>query len=127
MLQILALLILTGVAIDVSRRVYAQRTIFTEFRQHASIAWLVWLFPLPFLLPLFAKSFFALFLFRIPLGVLFFVPALLSARRNQDCFERSGDGRVKPALAAAHTVSLAAIMGIMGVLVFTFYLWVFAR
>jgi len=127
MLQILAFLVLTGVAIDVSRRVYGLRAIFVEFGQHTSIAWLVWLFPLPFFLPLFAKSFFAFFLFRIPLGVLFFVPALFSARRNQDCFERSGDGRVKPALAAARTASLAAIMGIMGVLVFCLYLWIVVR
>src|SRR6266566_6543530 len=110
MLQILALLILIGVAIDVSRRVYAHRTVFAECRQRTSIAWLVWLFPLPFFLPLIAKSLFAFFLFRIPLGVLFFVPALISARRNEHCFERSGDGRVKSVLAVAHTVSLTAIM-----------------
>ena len=125
MLQILALLILTGVAIDVSRRVYAHRAVFAELRQDTAVAWLVWLFPLPFFLPLFAKSFFAFYLFRIPLGVLFFVPGLILARRNQDRFERSGDGRVKPALAAVHTASCAGIMGIMGVLVLTFYLWVF--
>ncbi len=127
MLQIIAFLILTGVAVDVSRRVYRLRAIFSEFGQHTSVAWLVWLFPMPFFLPVFAKSFFAFFLFRIPLGILFFIPALISARRNQDCFERSGDGRVKPALAAVHTVSLAAIMGIMGVLAFCMYLWVVVR
>ncbi|MDB6030270.1 MAG: hypothetical protein JWM16_608 [Verrucomicrobiales bacterium] len=127
MLQILALLILISVAVDVSRRVYAHRAVFAEFGQRTSIAWFVWLFPIPFFLPLFAKSFFAFFLFRIPLGILFFIPALLSARRNQDGFERSGDERVKPALATAHTVSLAAITGIMGVLALTIYSWVFVR
>ena len=104
MLQILALLVLTCVAFDVSRRVYSHRAVFNEFRQHTSIAWLVWLFPLPFFLPLFDKSFSVFFLFRMPLGVLFFVPALLSARRSQECLERSGDGRVKPALEVVHTV-----------------------
>jgi len=63
------------------------------------------------------------FLFRIPLGALFFVPGLISARRNQDSFERSGDGRVKSALAAVHTASCAAYIGIIGVLVMTFLSW----
>jgi len=127
MLQILALLILAGVAVDVSRKVYANRTVFAELQQSTAIAWLVWLFPVAFFHPLFAKSFFAFYLFRLPVGVLFFVPGLIAARRNQDRFERSGDGRVKPALAAVHTASCAAMMGIMGVLVLTFYLWVFRR
>ena len=127
MLQIIALLILTGVAVDISRRVYSHRAVFAELHQTTAIAWLVWLYPLPFFLPLFAKSFFAFFLFRIPIGALFFVPGLISARANQKCFEKSGDGRVKPALAAVYTASCAGIMGIMGVLVLAFYLWLFVR
>ena len=96
-----------------------------QFAQPTSIAWLVWLYPLPFLLPLFAKSFFAFFLFRVPLGILFFVPALISARATQKCFEVSGEGRVKPALAAVEMAMLAGIMGIMGVLILTFLVWIF--
>jgi hypothetical protein len=100
MLQILALIILTSVAADISRRVHLSRAVFAQLSQPTSIARLVWLYPLPFLLPLFATSFFAFVLFQVPLGVLFFVPALMSARATRKCLELSGDGRVKPALAA---------------------------
>src|SRR5258707_15642857 len=98
MLQILALIILACVAADISRRVHLNRAVFEQLGQPTSIAWLVWLYPLPFFLPLFAKSFFAFVLYRIPLGILFFVPALLSASANRKCFEVSGDGRGRPAL-----------------------------
>src|SRR5262245_7478162 len=125
MLQILALIVLICVAADISRRVHLNRDVFTQFGQPTSLVWMVWLFPLPFLLPLFAKSFFAFVLFRFPLGVLFFVPALISARATRKCFEVSGDGRVKPALAAVEMTTSAGIMGIMGVLIITFLTWVF--
>lgn len=125
MLQIIALLILACVAVDISRRVHISRAVFAQFSQPTSIAWQVWLYPLPFFLPLFAKSFFAFVLFRVPLGVLFFVPALLSANATGKCFELSGDGRVKPALAAVHMTTCAGIMGIMGVLALTFLCWIF--
>jgi hypothetical protein len=124
-LQILALIILTCVAADISRRVHLSRAVFAQLSQPTSIAWLVWLYPLPFFLPLLAKSFFAFMLYRIPLGVLFFIPALMSARATRKCFERSGDGRVKPALAAVDMTVCAGIMGIMGVLVLTFLVWTF--
>ena len=127
MLQILALLILIAVAVDVSRKVYSHRAVFAELHQSTVVAWFVWLFPVPFLLPLFTKSFFVFYFFRLPFGILFFVPALIVARRNQDCFERSGHGRVKPARVAVSTASCAAIMGIAGVLALSFYLWMFVR
>jgi hypothetical protein len=125
MLQILTFIILTCIAADISRRVYLSRAIFAQLSQPTSIAWLVWLYPLPFFLPLFAKSFFAFVLFRIPLGVLFFVPALMSARATRKCFELSGDGRVKPALAAVDMTTCAGIMGIMAVFILTFLVWLF--
>lgn len=125
MLQILALIVLACVATDISRRVHLNRAVFTQLGQTTSIAWLVWLYPLPFFLPLFAKSFFAFTLYRIPLGILFFVPALMSARATRKCFELSGDGRVKPALAAVGMTECAGIMGIMGVLILTFLVWIF--
>ena len=125
MLQIAALIILACVAVDISRRVHLSRAVFTEFSQPTSIAWQVWLYPLPFLLPLFAKSFFAFMLYRIPLGTLFFIPALMSARATRKCFELSGDGRVKPALAAIEMTTTAGIMGIAGVLILTILVWIF--
>lgn len=126
MLQIIALIILACVAADISRRVHLNRAVFEQLGQPTSLAWLVWLYPLPFFLPLFAKSFFAFVLFRIPLGVLFFVPALLSAGATRKCFEVSGDGRVKPALSAVDLTVPGGIMGIMGVLILTFLVWMFA-
>jgi hypothetical protein len=125
MLQILVLIILASVAVDISRRVHLNRAVFTQLGQPTSIAWLVWLYPLPFFLPLFASPFFGFVLFRVPLGVLFFVPALLSARATRKCFELSGDVRVKPALAAVDMTTCAGIMGIMGVLVLTSLVWLF--
>ena len=115
MLQLAALIILACVAVDISRRVHLSRAVFTQLSQPTSIAWQVWLYPLPFLLPLFAKSFFAFILYRIPLGTLFFIPALMSARAT----------RVKPALAAIEMTTTAGIMGIAGVLILTTLAWVF--
>jgi hypothetical protein len=125
MIQILALIILASVCVDISRRVHLNRAVFMQMGQPTSIAWLVWFYPLPFFLPLFAKSFFAFMLYRVPLGVLFFIPALMSARATRKCFEMSGDGRVKPALAAVDMATCAGIMGIMGVLILTFLVWLF--
>ena len=125
MLQILTLIILVCVTFDISRRVYLSRAIFAQLCQPTTLAWLVWLYPLPFFLPLFAKSLFGFALFRVPLGVLFFIPALMSARATRKCFELSGDGRVKPALAAVDMATCAGIMGIMAVLMLTFLLWIF--
>jgi hypothetical protein len=125
MLQILTLIILVCVAADISRRVHLSRAVFAQLSQPTTIAWLVWLYPLPFFLPLFAKSFFAFVLFRVPLGALFFVPALMSARATRKCFELSGDGRVKTALAAVDMTTCAGIMGIMAVFILTFLVWIF--
>jgi hypothetical protein len=125
MLQIFTLVILVCVAADISRRVHLSRAVFAQLSQPTTIVWLVWLYPLPFFLPLFAKSFFAFVLFRVPLGALFFVPALMSARASRKCFELSGDGRVKPAMAAIDMATCAGIMGIMAVFILTFLVWIF--
>jgi hypothetical protein len=125
MLQILALIIFVCIATDISRRVHLSRAVFTQLSQPTSVGWMVWLYPVPFLLPLFAKSFFAFLLYRIPLGILFFIPALMSARVTRKCFELSGDGRVKPALAAIEMTTTAGIMGIMGVIVLAVLCWAF--
>jgi hypothetical protein len=125
MLQIVALIILACVAADISRRVHLNREVFTQLGQPTSLMWLVWLYPVPFLLPVFAKSLFAFLLYRIPIGVLFFIPALMSARATRKCFEVSGDGRVRPALAAVDMTTTAGILGIMGVLILTVLVWMF--
>ena len=64
-------------------------------------------------------------LYRIPLGVLFFIPALMSARATRRCFELSGDGRVKPALVAIDITTTAGIMSVAGVLILTALVWMF--
>jgi hypothetical protein len=125
MLQIVTLLILISVVVDISRKVYSHRVVFARLNQTTAIAWLVWLYPLPFFLPLFDKPFFVFILFRIPIGALFFVPALVIAKTNQKCFEMSGDGRVKPARAAVSATLCAGIMGVMLVFVLTFLVWLF--
>ena len=125
MLQILALIVLACVAADISRRIYLNQAFFEELKEPISVAWLVWLYPLPFFLPLFAKSFFAFFLYRIPLGMLFFIPALISARASRKCFELSCDSRAKPALAAVEMTTTAGVMGIMGIVILSFMCWVF--
>ena len=75
--------------------------------------------------PFFAKSVFVFLLFRIPLGALFFVPALSSARETRKCFETSRDPRIKPALAAVDLAVTTGIMGIIGVLILTLLSWLF--
>lgn len=125
MLQIAALIILACIAADISRRVHLSRAIFMELAQPVSVAWMVWLYPVPFLLPLFAKSFFAFLLYRIPLGLMFFIPALMTARASRKCFELSGDGRAKPALAAVEMTTTAGVLGMMGVLILCFMCWMF--
>ena len=124
MFQIIALLLLTAAAVDIARRVYCHRAVFALLHQTTAIAWLVWLYPVPFFLPLFAKSFFAFLLFHIPIGALFFIPAMILARQNQKCFEMSGDDRVKPALAVVDTTLFSGIMGIMGVFLLALYSWI---
>jgi hypothetical protein len=124
-LQIAALIILACLAVDISRRVYANRALFDEAGQTTTLAWLVWLYPLPFIFPFFGKSLFVFLLYRIPLGVLFFVLALLSARETRKCFETSRDPRIKPALAAVDLAVTTGILGIMGVLVLGLLSWLF--
>src|SRR5690242_17078015 len=123
MLQLAALIILTCSAADISRRVHLSRAIFMELAQPLSMAWMVWLYPVPFFLPLFAKSFFAFVLYRIPLGVMFFIPALMTAHATRKCFELSGDGRVKPALAAVDMTTTAGVLGMTGVLMLCGMCW----
>ena len=125
MLQIVALIILACIAVDISRRVYANRTLFDETGQTTTLAWLVWLFPLPFLFPLFGKTLFVFVLFRIPLGALFFVPALLSARETRKAFEVSRNPRIKPALSAVDLAVTTGMLGVIGVVILSMLSWFF--
>jgi hypothetical protein len=125
MLNVLAFIISVCVAADISRRVHLSRAVFTRLAQPTSVAWMVWLYPLPFVLPFFGRSFYIFFLYRIPLGMLFFVPAVMSARATRKCFELCGDGNVKPALAAVEMTTTAGIMGMMVILVLAGLCWAF--
>lgn len=124
LLQIGALIILTCIAADISRRVHLNRSVFAEFGQPTSIDWLVWLYPVPFILPLISKPL-ALLIFRVPMGMLVYIPAVMSAWTSRKRFELSGDGRVKPALAAVELASTAGIMGMMGVVLISLLAWLF--
>ena|SRR5437763_1267384 len=122
MLQAIAILLLLCLAIDTTRKVYSQRAIFLELGQSTMAAWLVWLCPLPLLLPFVSRQFWVLF-FPVPISALFFLPALLIANANRKCFEKSGDGRVRSAAATVDGLITFGYMGMAGMLVFTIWLW----
>jgi hypothetical protein len=124
-LQIAALIIQACTAVDISRRVYANCAVFDEAGQTTTLAWLVWLYPLPFIFPLFGKTIFVFMLYRIPLGALFFVPALLSAHETRKCFELSRNPRTKYVLAAVDLAVTTGILGILGVLILGLLSWLF--
>jgi hypothetical protein len=83
---------------------------------------LVWLYPVPLLLPYLDRHFWSFF-FPLPIAELFFVPAMLLALINRRCFDKSGDDRVKPAAAAVDHLITFGFMGIMGTLLITISLW----
>ncbi|HVV72593.1 MAG TPA: hypothetical protein VHI52_14020 [Verrucomicrobiae bacterium] len=122
MLQGIAIFLLLCLAIDTTRKIYAQRAIFSEHGQSIMAAWLVWLCPLPLVLPFVSRQFWVLF-FPIPISALFFVPALVVANVNRKSFEKSGDNRVKSAAATVAGLITFGCMGLAGMLVFTVWLW----
>jgi len=123
MLQVIALCLLVWVAFETTRVCHRERTVFLELRQTDAVKWLVWLYPLPFALPFLHHPMMWLLFFPIPFSAFFFAPAIAIAVQNRRCFDKSGDDRVKPAASAADNVITAGIMGIMGTLVFTVFLW----
>ena len=124
MLQILAIIGLIGVAMETARTVRRERAIFVEFGQTTAVEWLVWLYPLPLVIPLFVPQSVGFLLFPIPLGILFFLPAMAVGYLNRQCFQRAGTDRVDRAQNAADHVVMS---GVLAMLVFggvTLLLWI---
>ena len=122
MLQAAAIFLLFCLAGETSRKIYRERAVFLQHQQTTIAAWLVWLCPLPLILPFVSREFWLLF-FPLPLASLFFLPAIVVARGNHRCFDKSGDDRVKPAAAAVDQLVTFGLMGMAGMLVFTLLLW----
>ena len=98
------------------------RDVFKRLGQSTVVMWLVWLVPLPLLLPFLDRRFWQLFA-PMPFAVVFFIPALIAANTNRRCFSRSGDDRVKPALATVDLLIMFGFLGMAGMLVFTGLIW----
>jgi hypothetical protein len=124
MLQIVALCLLLWFAVETTRTCHRERAVFSGLRQTDAAKWLVWLYPLPFALPLLHLPLVGLLYFPLPLSALCFVPAIVAALQNRRAFDKSGDGKVKPAATAADHVITVGIMGMMGTLGLTAYLWI---
>jgi len=122
MLQIIALLLTICFAIHTTWVVFQQQAIFAELDESDVAHWLVWLYWLPFGLPLYHRFFLFLF-FPLPLGALFFVPAIVAARGTLERFDRSGHPRVKAAATAMRHVVTFGIIGVMGICILTALLW----
>jgi len=122
MIQIGALLLLICLAIQTSAAIHSRRDVFHELNQPTLVKWLIWLFPLPFALPLVHPLFRFLF-FPLPLGVVFFVPAIAVSLANRRSFEVSGHPKAKSAETVVDHVIMFGIMGLVGLLVITMFLW----
>ncbi len=122
MLQIIAAVLLVCLAIWTSGEIQRERAVFDAEHQTTLVKLFVWLYPLPFVLPLVHRSFWLLF-FPVPLGAAFFIPAMAVAVANQRCFDRSGHPRAKSAANAVAHVITCGIMGLMGMALLTGTLW----
>ena len=123
MLQLIALCLLVWFAIHTTGAFWREQAVFSRLGQTTAVRWLVWLYPLPFVLPLLHRPLIWLLFFPIPLAALFFAPAIVTAAQNRKCFDKSGDDKVRPATAAVDNVITVGIMGILGTFALTAWLW----
>ena len=123
MLQIAALCLLVWAAAASSLALHRERSVFSAHGQSTSAKWLVWLYPLPFVLPLLDRSLVWFFFFPLPLSAACFVPAMVLAVQNRRRFEGSGDDRAKAAAAAVDYVITAGTLGIIATFLLTAFLW----
>jgi hypothetical protein len=122
MLQIFAIILLGALAMRTSWVINQKSEIFAEVQQSKAVQWLVWLFPLPFVLPFLDRFFWHSF-FPLPLAALFFVPGIVMARNAHSGFDRSGNLKRKEAASTMGHVVTFGILGVMGVCIFTIYWW----
>ena len=122
MLQIIGIFLLGWLAIETTRVVYRHQALFSELQISPVTLWLVWLFPLPLALPIIHRVFLYLD-YPIPLGAIFFLPGIISARQTGQRFDQSRHLGSKPVITAMAHVVTFGIMGMMGICVFTIFLW----
>ena len=112
MILIAITLILFVLAYRSSRAVLKNKIIFKEFNETIILSLLVWLYPLvPFLLFLLSPLIEKVYLH--PILLMFYIPQILIARKQNRAFEFSGTDRVNPAKEALNTVVIGAIIGII--------------
>jgi hypothetical protein len=122
MLQIIVVILLCCLAIQTTWSIHKQAAVFSELETSRAAQWLVWLYPLPFAFPLLDRWLFHLF-FPLPVGALFFAPGVIAARKALATSDRSGHAKAKSAVSSLERVVTFGIMAMMGVCVFTGYLW----
>jgi len=124
MLQIILLIALIGIAMDTTRTVQRNRGIFAEFGQTTAVKWLVWLYPLPLAIPIISLSLARYLVFPLPLGILFFLPAIAVAAVNRRHFERAGTDRADRAQRAADRVVMSGVLAAIGFLGVALVPWI---
>ncbi len=127
MLQIVLLFALIGIAIDTARTVNRERDIFAEFGQTTAVTWLVWLYPLPLVIPIVNTSLARHLFFPVPFGILFFLPAIAVAAANRRRFECAGTDRADRAQRAADRVVMSGVLGALGFLGIAAVSWLLQR
>ena len=112
MIQIGAAIALFCFAIYVSWAISRLSDIFSELQQPRTVQWLVWLYPLPFALPILDRVF-GQFFFPFPFAVAFLMPGIISARQLTEIFDRSAHPKRKAVLEELSYIVTLGIMGIM--------------
>src|SRR5437868_13184040 len=97
MIQIGAAIALFCFAIYVSWAIPRLADIFAELQQPRTVQWLVWLYPLPFALPVLDRVF-GHFFFPFPFAAAFLLPGIISARKLGEIFDWSAHPQRKAAL-----------------------------
>src|ERR1043165_8600908 len=123
MIQIGAAIVLFCFAIYVSWSIPRLADIFSELQQPRTVQWLVWLYPLPFALPILDRVF-GHFFFPFPFAVAFLVPGIISARQLGEIFERSAQPKRKAAVEELSHIVTLGFMGIMCACIITAAAWI---
>jgi hypothetical protein len=124
MLQVILIMALIGIAIDTTRTVRRNRALFAEFKQTTAVQWLVWLYPLPLVIPIFDPSLVTYLVFPLPLGILLFLPAITVATVNRRHFERAGTDRADRAQQAADRVIMSGVLAVICFLAVAVVSWI---
>jgi|ERR1043166_668269 hypothetical protein len=114
MIQAIGLFLLIWAAVAANLKIKKEEVVFREFGQSTAIRWLIWLYPLPLLLPFVYSPLTGLLLIPLPLDVLFFLPAVVCAKANKKAFQRTGTDRARRAEEAADYVITSGLIAMLG-------------